>query len=881
MARQVYRIEQFHGGINSDSHARDIAENEVVSAYNADLSKLGQFKLLPLAGIYGSSPTVGSNTSYTIAPAYGLFHFKSDFERDGDLAKTNFYALADANTYTIDIRDGSNSYASRINWNSADLGTLKAVYYYADGALRISDANFSANTFNKWYGCVSDKDGDDLILFKNASTTQTISKGFVHGASKIYKPSASYFDIGGSIPSVSNTHAPTLPVDAKDITANGASGTMTVEVTEDTLYDANVTTLHTAEITFGALDEGEEEGTTTTYRVELKAGKASSVSGDTVSWATGYPKTSTIVTKGNVGAKTFEVDLGQNTMTNGSSQKWAVQAVATVINGVNANLTVSILTGGVKFVRKTQGEPAQASAGINNFHVGLIYGADDDAYGWDGEWQVGTSLLFDKKPHQQESLITVLRNNSDTATNFYSITEETDAPIMTVYVKYSSSWSDRIVGAKVYMRKRDSGEWHPQATLDFIEGTMQSYSSGDITNCRYDITNTQYIFRLNRDNLLSPDLTSTFRVESGYDENEEAITALFKTATVANRVAYIGNVKVLKEDGTEEILSDTILKSIPGKFDIFPLSNRIDVAVNDGEEITALLAYGNRLLQYKENTLYLVNISNYGSEYLEGKYEFMGAKIPSAVTMTDFGVAWVNKFGCFFFDGRTAPKNLLIKQGERKISESDWTSFVNDDSMITYSPKDKKLVVISTASSSNIVNYVYDFITGSWMKGDNRVATNITNPIVDHAGDLVWGDDNSASGFSGFAKWTGLPHGHSTFDLKTKEMTFNNPASLKNIYKVYVTYKSTGGGTATNVKLLYGTNSATPTSTFATNADGSYNVSSGFGSSATFTTVELIPSSSIKNIRSFQLAFAHVASPVDSAFEVTDVTVVYRTKRQR
>ena len=42
-----------------------------------------------------------------------------------------------------------------------------------------------------------------------------------------------------------------------------------------------------------------------------------------------------------------------------------------------------------------------------------------------------------------------------------------------------------------------------------------------------------------------------------------------------------------------------MLKSPIGKYNILPKSNFIDVAINDGDEITALEYYKDKLLQYK------------------------------------------------------------------------------------------------------------------------------------------------------------------------------------------------------------------------------------------------------------------------------------------
>ena len=68
-----------------------------------------------------------------------------------------------------------------------------------------------------------------------------------------------------------------------------------------------------------------------------------------------------------------------------------------------------------------------------------------------------------------------------------------------------------------------------------------------------------------------------------------------------------------------------MIKSPVNQFDIFPEENFIDVAINDGESITHLMSYNDRILQFKESSLYIINISG-DYEYLEAQYKYMGIK---------------------------------------------------------------------------------------------------------------------------------------------------------------------------------------------------------------------------------------------------------------
>ena len=46
MAKQVYKIDAFHGGINRKSDPRDIADNELEEVFNASISNPGRITML-------------------------------------------------------------------------------------------------------------------------------------------------------------------------------------------------------------------------------------------------------------------------------------------------------------------------------------------------------------------------------------------------------------------------------------------------------------------------------------------------------------------------------------------------------------------------------------------------------------------------------------------------------------------------------------------------------------------------------------------------------------------------------------------------------------------------------------------------------------------
>ena len=92
-----------------------------------------------------------------------------------------------------------------------------------------------------------------------------------------------------------------------------------------------------------------------------------------------------------------------------------------------------------------------------------------------------------------------------------------------------------------------------------------------------------YIFQFSYLDILEPQLAITYESRTGISHNEKSITSTWRTSCVANRRVYIGNLKSTYEDGTSKTFPDKMVRSLPNKFDIFPISESVDVAINDGQ----------------------------------------------------------------------------------------------------------------------------------------------------------------------------------------------------------------------------------------------------------------------------------------------------------
>ena len=287
----------------------------------------------------------------------------------------------------------------------------------------------------------------------------------------------------------------------------------------------------------------------------------------------------------------------------------------------------------------------------------------------------------------------------------------------------------------------------------------------------------------------SGDIDATRRYRN---RNKPEFIPMFKTAVMANRTAYLGNVKYTELDGSVHRYGDRILKSKPAKPDLFTKSGYLDVVVEDGDEIVKLEEYGDRLLQFKKNILYVINLNSGAGEALQSVHPLMGIRNQAASIRTERGVIFVNKHGCHLFDG-TKIRNLLIsrKNESYKIDLDVWSSFITDYSQVGY-VSDKSFVVVmdsAQAATSSGNMYIFDMNTESWVYAYQKMNDeDKTNFLIDNNGRLLFAGDGTYGQFYCIDGATGVT---ANPDIITREIDFEDPTAFKKVYKAYVTYKGT------------------------------------------------------------------------------------------
>ena len=363
----------------------------------------------------------------------------------------------------------------------------------------------------------------------------------------------------------------------------------------------------------------------------------------------------------------------------------------------------------------------------------------------------------------------------------------------------------------------------------------------------------------------------TYATINGFLPDEKAITFngqeayAYKTAVVANQRAFVGNVLYVDSEGVTKEMGDRIQYSPVNKYDTFPQSYFIDVGTNDGDKIVKIIEFQDRLFVYKENKLFIINISS-GSDagwYVEGEFENRGISHPAAVAKSDLGLVWVNEFGMFgFFD--------TIVKISNTIDEDLWAANITSTSCaVGFIPKKNQIMVIGDCNSTDSKGYLYDIATKSFanLNDTNTLVSKKVTNLVSYKQELVcleFTTDDTNDTYT--VKRYDTDSKSQVIDITLPETDLGEPSLDKTFYSVYMTHKN-----GNNLTLTGGYDGAAAT----TNLFDSNTLSN---SNDMITTKFEISSANRIKKKSIQL---RVAGTAESDFELQDMTVIFRPRGAR
>ena len=302
----------------------------------------------------------------------------------------------------------------------------------------------------------------------------------------------------------------------------------------------------------------------------------------------------------------------------------------------------------------------------------------------------------------------------------------------------NNSWNERIESFKIYMKQVDiiggglADEWTMLYNVDLKEGTYIMYAKdSDLEELKLgNIPGNGWAFTHNSgdsaevidkkalvttnvkgDSIKTPPLM-TYESENGY-KFDTNLAARYKCSTVVDRKVYIGNLKI-----GDKTFPDRMLRSDTDKFDIFPDDGThfIDVATSDGESIVALESIGDKLIQYKEKTAYVIKVTSEGEEFVN-TWSGAGIKNSCQVAKSTEGIFWVNSNGIYYYDGEK-----LSNVSSDKFRIDNWLT--NEDFkrpvIVGYDKYSNKLIILTTnISGASSSGYIYDIANSSITQHDN------------------------------------------------------------------------------------------------------------------------------------------------------------------
>ena len=580
------------------------------------------------------------------------------------------------------------------------------------------------------------------------------------------------------------------------------------------------------------------------------------------------------------------------------TEKFLINSIVVDFYNVDTSSDSDVIIGG--------GKETQA-----NFTFGIPQGVSSTGWG-DRVFKIATTSVntFGEESAFSEASITI---GEEGTTGLSNITIG-NAPSILVSIGDIQLNDDYIEKTKFYMRDTNSDIWYLQFYVNHKNIRLYSTTSSVSSLGTYDSVKGVTTFLLLRENFLEFNEVNSYESETMVSQDEAYsnanLTCRYKASVVANNRMYVGNIY---QNGRQ--YGDRMIKSPIGKYNILPSSNFVDVAINDGDEITALAYYKDKLLQFKKKKIFVINTSG-DYHFLEDTFENVGVTGDYSVATTPHGIVWANRTGFYLYNGEQMV-NLIDKiipttSDYATISNNYWltSDSTNNNPVVGYiENRDCALIKFKADQVEETVpsGISYHFGTKSWTflqkvfsgKSDEASTGDISNMITNDDGDILFYRLKSDDAFSDIKKWTNSPLNNysstnfKTFYFTTKDFTFGDISTRKKLYKVYITYKVGTDGTDSGVGVYAQVNGTEFDGTVSNNIR--FNQASKFAGTSTvcyagetldetdakWKTAELkfATSNEVNNIYSFQLLLYSVAVAAD--FEVNDISIVYRTKNIR
>lgn len=901
MPKLQYKITEFHGGTNSNADAKDLLDNEQPYTRDIDVSKHGLIKVIPEA--YPLTAKEKGNTEWSSGVNnYGLYFFGAD-NKPTDDSDGNFTLAALYDGRYVDIYCGGTfaNWSTGAQWANneidftEDSGSSQPLFYFADGVLRVYDRALA--NVPKWYGHIKPErfagitninsgegsTGLNDWISTNAAPTSPTTGYAVMSTPQVGEEATDtdpdYDDQNGGLNSSASEYIGV--VSAEFCATNSVNLRVGLQVTESSATTASVIAAYSTDSnsvtdssdiipfvgatgntpntsikiypdnsvqkTYWALSGQTftiDESTSVVIAVYVESANLSKIT----SWNFRIGTDSSNYYRWNYGGSAFKagmwnlvvMSMDKHTAVTGSPSEWGETFPYVHVDANSAAADTD--------------EPSWYQSGV------LTVPVSDTLTGFpEGEYTFHYTWLYDES--KQESLPFEYANPDTASTKDSAQINILGDSVLLEFQSYITITAadnygidKRITGSRLYYKIDSNDNYFLIGEIDFIKKGFKFLPDSDtmdysIANCG-DTGSAPLTFTGVIKGIIPTEanVIDTFKTVNGFSTKTNSISAEYKTATIQGKRAYVGNIKQDADgDGTAEIYEDRMLRSQVNKYDTFPSDlGLVDVAIRDGESIVKLESFNDRILQFKQRTLYIINVSE-SVEFLEDTYHFKGIGFPYHAVRTDIGVAFFNQFGCFLYDGRNII-DLLERQGRKTFDQEDFEDFINGDnsdtdysqSHIAYLPEQKQLLL--TNDLDDVL--IYDFTYMAWItRGVDRVnisGAKRSNLQLDWNSRLCY-----VTGNNGAIEYWQESGDTKNLEYKTKVMDFGEPGLKKKIQKVIITHK----GSSEDLIVYFGVNGSTT-------INGQFNSNAKpLSYSGNWTSTVLIPTtpSDANNIYSFQL----------------------------
>ena len=507
----------------------------------------------------------------------------------------------------------------------------------------------------------------------------------------------------------------------------------------------------------------------------------------------------------------------------------------------------------------TSGSIQYANAG-EGFDVDITVETTDD----DGLWEATTYEFAESFVYEgeQESLLKSYSGTVTLNTNNYFTN------VLVGLVRTSSTTSERCIGGRVYIKKKDSNDlWTLFLDMNWERGVRKDVGDEFVAWTNGGSGNSWRIssgLEIKGPSIDTYESVNGFSPDVGHLSFGEVAGLFYKSATVCNMRTFVAHVKYYTPNGGAEtkLMPDRLLYTPIGKYDTFPPNQFIDIGINDGEDFTALESFGTKLLAFKGSTLYIIDVTSPDDTgwFLESTHKGVGVDKPSAVVRTEFGICWANTNGVYLW----SPSQGITKLSVKLDKDFAPLSTITNPVVGFYPPKSQLLIIHDCAATDGDSDMlVFDFNTKSFTNFTDYVAVPITN-MQNNVNECIWLEGNTVKKYRPTQGVANID-----FSFTTKDFDFGNPALTKKIKKIIVSYSTGEEDDGTDIS------GVSVTTTYFTNGDTD---SSGTALTSTWATaakggIVNIDASAIGAVSSLRLKFS-----ATGCYKINDITIVYRTR---